>query len=355
MLSWLFARWKKSTRTRASVPAAPIGSGANTGRGDDIGPAAPAIVAHQSSNDRSELVEAARKSNVAAVQQLCAEGANPNIVVRDWTPLCAVAEIQSRSSYDVEGEIELTHRVEAIVRCLIKANADPNLPDGTPPLWWAIRYPRAAVVRALIEGGADVRCRFKDANSPLSYATEQLEYWRTKSTDAGVVHTTTQLEEIVELLKTDGSPTKRFANLAEHVAYALAYTDKDEDSRKEHSERIYVSKSCETCFHFSYPTQEHIQHKIRSTRDVWCASHDLKERRESRRRAVLIPTNLAADMVCDAWKEAELAWLLLDGFEPYRISYYRRHPILSGDSQARRKQFVRHISTKSEHGGKRLT
>lgn len=66
---------------------------------------------------------------------------------------------------------------EAVVKALLEGGADPNTRDiegsGWPPLFQAIRRNRRAVVRTLLEGGADPNAKGDDGRTALHVAMER--------------------------------------------------------------------------------------------------------------------------------------------------------------------------------------
>src|SRR5688572_14741729 len=89
-----------------------------------------------------ELRQAAHTGNVAKVKRLLALGVDPGAEPRDAADTAVLAAVYARKP--------------EVVRVLARAGADPN--DGWPykPLGLAAGWGHLELLRALIEGGADV-------------------------------------------------------------------------------------------------------------------------------------------------------------------------------------------------------
>ena len=90
----------------------------------------------------------------------------------------------------------------ATIATLIAAGADPNAIDnsGVAALHRAVRTRCAAAVQALLEGGADARCKNKSGSTPMRLAT-----LTTGRGGSGLAEAKLQQEEIVRLLKQYGA------------------------------------------------------------------------------------------------------------------------------------------------------
>jgi ankyrin repeat protein len=90
----------------------------------------------------------------------------------------------------------------ATITVLIAAGADPNATDnsGVAPLHRAIRTRCTGAVRALLEGGADIRRKNKSGSTPLRLAT-----LTTGRGGSGSAEAKAQQVEIVRLLKEHGA------------------------------------------------------------------------------------------------------------------------------------------------------
>jgi ankyrin repeat protein len=88
------------------------------------------------------LNEAAERGDVAEIERLVAAGADPNVLVGDWTPLLCAAE---------RGHV-------AAIAALLAAGArvDGKASDGWTPLSRAAVKGNTATVDALLSAGADV-------------------------------------------------------------------------------------------------------------------------------------------------------------------------------------------------------
>src|SRR5436190_1177685 len=89
----------------------------------------------------------------------------------------------------------------ATVACLIESGADPDALDnsGVAPLHRAVRTRCAAAVRALLDGGADVRRKNKSGSSAIELATRS-----TGRGGSGSPAAKAQQAEIIRLLKQPG-------------------------------------------------------------------------------------------------------------------------------------------------------
>ena len=90
----------------------------------------------------------------------------------------------------------------AVIRCLLKAGADPNCADksGVRPLHRAVRTRCAAAVRALLEGGADAKLPNKNGSTPLVLAT-----LNTGRGGSGMPEARAQQQEILDILRRHGA------------------------------------------------------------------------------------------------------------------------------------------------------
>src|SRR5262245_4359065 len=90
----------------------------------------------------------------------------------------------------------------ATIAALIAAGADPDAIDnnGVTPLHRAVRTRCTGAVRALIEGGADIRRKNKSGSTPMRLAT-----LTTGRGGSGSAEAKAQQEEIVRLLKEHGA------------------------------------------------------------------------------------------------------------------------------------------------------
>jgi hypothetical protein len=244
------------------------------------------------------------------------------------------------SSYDKEGEVERSQRIEAIASLLISAGCDCNLAtkkNKYTPLWYAINNSRSNIVRLLMDHGAEINCRFADNDTPLTFAERQLNYNGGFTTD----YSRHELSLIVQMLRDAGSSDKRFQSLEEHVKFAESFVVEHDDISRETGRKEFVRKCCASCFHWKYPTAEHLTHKIGARGDVPCNSWKLNDSSLDV-VPVEIKEQIASDMFCKNWKEAELAYFLVNGYEPHRIGYYRRHPILS-EPEGGEERFAAHL------------
>ncbi len=99
------------------------------------------------------LIEAVQWGDVQAVQQLLADGADPNSTVRQRTAL----------SWAVQGDSG------EVVQQLLSAGADPNLTDqqGNNALSWAAQLGKAALIAPLAAAGAAVNEQNSAGNTPV--------------------------------------------------------------------------------------------------------------------------------------------------------------------------------------------
>jgi Ankyrin repeats (many copies) len=90
----------------------------------------------------------------------------------------------------------------ATITVLIAAGADPNATDnsGVAPLHRAVRTRCTGAVRALLEGGADIRRKNKSGSTPLRLAT-----LTTGRGGSGSAEAKARQVEIVRLLKEQGA------------------------------------------------------------------------------------------------------------------------------------------------------
>jgi hypothetical protein len=90
----------------------------------------------------------------------------------------------------------------ATITCLIRAGADPNAVDnsGVAPLHRAVRTRCAAAVKALLEGGADVRARNGSGSTAMLLASQN-----TGRGGSGSPEAKAQQEEIICLLNEYGA------------------------------------------------------------------------------------------------------------------------------------------------------
>ncbi len=104
---------------------------------------------------------ACTNANAGMVEKLLLAGANPNAALQTGeTPLMAAA---TRGSLDVVNSL-LAHRVDV--------NAKENR-GGQTALMWAAAEKKPAVVRALLEGGADVHARSNGGFTALLFTAQQ--------------------------------------------------------------------------------------------------------------------------------------------------------------------------------------
>lgn len=100
-----------------------------------------------SARNMPPIIGAARSGDTARIEQLLAEGADPNVRagVNHWTPLMHAIH---------KGQ-------EGSVRVLLAHRADPNARGGggTTALILAAGYGQANIVRLLLENGADPKLR----------------------------------------------------------------------------------------------------------------------------------------------------------------------------------------------------
>jgi len=90
----------------------------------------------------------------------------------------------------------------ATIACLIGAGADPNAIDkqAVTPLHRAVRTRCAAAVQALLEHGADVRCKNKNGSTPIDLASRT-----TGRGGSGSPQAKAQQREIVRLFQEHGA------------------------------------------------------------------------------------------------------------------------------------------------------
>lgn len=103
------------------------------------------------------LITAARSGDLAAVERLLHEGANPNRAADEY------------------GERALSHAVALgdveMVRLLLEAGADPDLRShGLTPLGLAAARGQARIARMLVAAGSDPDLKGADGNTPLYHA-----------------------------------------------------------------------------------------------------------------------------------------------------------------------------------------
>ncbi len=97
-----------------------------------------------------------------------------------------------------------------IVKLLLDAGADPNVRDrhGYLPLFIAIDFARPDVVRALVEGGADIRLKSKKDNlgsTPLMHA-KNVKGWGYKNPKETIQEVIDILEEAIKKQDSKQSP-----------------------------------------------------------------------------------------------------------------------------------------------------
>lgn len=163
------------------------------------------------------LMLAAGRDHLEIVQTLLKAGANPNAIVfgrygipgwawmfamnrcnKHWremtdTMLAAGVELNPKTIYPSPLGHAIHEDDVVIIETLLKKGANPNLRDsetGETLLMSAARYSTPEVVKALIDGGADVNARNKSGQTALTLADNKDNLWR---------------KEIVTLLKTHGA------------------------------------------------------------------------------------------------------------------------------------------------------
>jgi uncharacterized protein len=104
-----------------------------------------------------KLCDAAKHSEVAEIERLVAAGADPNLLVRQWTPLLWAA----------------THGHAAPIAALVAAGARVNGANsmGSTPLMSAAANDRAVAIDALLAAGADVHHANVFGEAPLHRAS----------------------------------------------------------------------------------------------------------------------------------------------------------------------------------------
>ncbi|MCC5785357.1 MAG: ankyrin repeat domain-containing protein [Phycisphaerales bacterium] len=117
----------------------------------------------------SRLVEAARDGDAARVGALLAEGADPNAVLTESSPTAFFLSGKARlRTTPLLEAVRQDHG--AIVRLLLDAGADPEFvpeADALPPLFVAVQRASPEVVSMLIEAGASVRRPVHVDGSPV--------------------------------------------------------------------------------------------------------------------------------------------------------------------------------------------
>lgn len=114
------------------------------------------------------LVAAVNSCNLEGVELLLNAGANPNRVSTDGS-LIAIATLT------VNWRIDGSERVPQILESLLKHGADPNLtlPSGSnPPLVFAAWTDDTAVLRLLLDGGANPNAVTRQGATPFGEAVE---------------------------------------------------------------------------------------------------------------------------------------------------------------------------------------
>jgi uncharacterized protein len=100
---------------------------------------------------------AARTGRVAVLEQLVSAGADPNLRDRtenEWTPLLHAVHKHQRAS----------------VQALLRLGANPDLGSGLTPLIMAAGYGNSAMVKLLLDGGADPYLTMKSGENALGAA-----------------------------------------------------------------------------------------------------------------------------------------------------------------------------------------
>ena len=105
------------------------------------------------------LIRAAREGNADVARLLLGEGADANLRdagTREWPPLVHA----------------IHHDRNAVVRALLEAGAevDAECGGGATPLFYAAAYGNAETVKALLDRGADPRKRIRPGLTPLDNA-----------------------------------------------------------------------------------------------------------------------------------------------------------------------------------------
>jgi ankyrin repeat protein len=109
------------------------------------------------SKAKRELCRAAERDDIAAMQRLIAEGADPNSLVDDWTPL-------QWAAYNGH---------PAAIAALLAAGARVDGADsiGYKPLMYAADMGHAVAIDALLAAGADVNHASSDGDTALHLAS----------------------------------------------------------------------------------------------------------------------------------------------------------------------------------------
>ena len=154
-------------------------------------------IAHHLYAGDTALHVAAAAYRIGIAQELIAIGADVRARNRRGAePLhAAVVGIPGSRAWNPQAQA-------ATITCLIAAGADPNAIDKSEvaPLHRAVRTRCAAAVRALLDAGADARCRNKSGSTPMLLATQN-----TGRGGSGSPEAKAQQQEIVRLLALHGA------------------------------------------------------------------------------------------------------------------------------------------------------
>src|SRR5262245_34545902 len=160
----------------------------------------PTLVFAQTAND--DLIVAARKSNVEAVKELLAKGADPNAKTQyGATPLFFACD---------RGNLE-------IVKMLVERGADVNAKDtfyNSTPVVWAVSKNHVAIVKLLLEKGANskqivMRSAINEEKLDILRMLLEMGGFKTEEmTDFLTVAERNKKAEIAEILKKAGAQPK---------------------------------------------------------------------------------------------------------------------------------------------------